>query len=66
MRSLASVAGSYSNVELRTCYLWIAVDHTYNRIPGLLGSHEPLCTVFSCKHNLNPWNISFVYQICLV
>jgi len=24
----------------------IAVDHTYNRIPGLLGSHELLCTVF--------------------
>jgi len=46
MRSLVGVAGSYSKVELHTWYLWIAVDHTYTRIPSLLGSHEVLCTVF--------------------
>jgi len=46
MRSFVSVAGSYSKVELQTWYLWIAVDQTYNRIPGLLVSHELLCTVF--------------------
>mgnify|MGYP007091355561 CR=1 FL=1 len=46
MRSLVDVAGSYSNVELYTLCLWIAVYHTYNLISGLLASHELLCTVF--------------------
>ena len=48
MCSLVGVAGSYSKVELHTWYLWIAVDHTYNRIhvTGLMGSHELLCTFF--------------------
>jgi len=46
MRSLVSVAGSYSKVEKQGWCLWIAVAHTYNRIPSLMGSHELLCTVF--------------------
>ena len=46
MRSLVSVAGSYSKVELHACYLLIAIDHSYYTIPGLMGSHELLYTVF--------------------
>jgi len=46
MRSLVSVTGSYSKVEKQGWCLWIAVDHTFNRIPSLLGSYELLCTVF--------------------
>ena len=49
MRSLVGVAGSYYNIEIRNWFLWITVAHTYNRIPGRMGSHELLCRVLRAK-----------------
>jgi len=46
MCSLTEVTGSYSKVELQTWCLWIGIDHNYKCIPGLIGSHELLCTFF--------------------
>ena len=43
MRSLASVDGYFSKVQLPSWCLWLAIDHTYYHIPGVMCLH-----VFSC------------------
>ena len=47
-----------NSTQIAWC-LWIAVDHTYNCIPGLIGSHELLCTVFRANMTMHPRLISF-------
>jgi len=65
MCSLVGVAGFYSKIELHNWSLWIAVDNTYNRIPGILGSHELRCTVLRANIT-STLEIYLYHKICIV